>query len=141
MNKNQINNLVKFCFLVSDGTSSLLSHDSSYIIEKWDRYIDCKIRNNSEIDDMPKILSDWIDIWGKDNFEKIKDVLYFIYFLEDIRFIWSITNIIELFNQFFNSEEINDSKTNGLHPILSDYINNWLNKKEVNRDYKLNQIL
>lgn len=139
MNKNQIDNLVKFCFLFSDGTSPLLSHDSSYILEKWDRYIGCQIRNNYEIDDTPKILSDWIDRWGKDNFEKIKDVLYFIYFLWDVS--WSITNIIELFNRFFNSEEINDSKTNGLHPLLSDYINSWLNQKEVNRDYKLNQIL
>lgn len=139
MNKNQIDNLVKFCFLVSNQKSVFVTHSPSYILEKWDRYIGCQIRNNYEIDDTPKILSDWIDRWGKDNFEKIKDVLYFIYFLEDVS--WSITNIIELFNRFFNSEEINDSKTNGLHPLLSDYINSWLNQKEVNRDYKLNQIL
>jgi hypothetical protein len=142
MNKNQIDNLLKFCFLMTDKTSVfILPHDISYIIEKWDRYIGCQIKNNFEIDDMPKIISHWINIWGKENFEKIKDILYFIYFLDDIEFVWSVTNIIGLFNRFFNSEEINDSKTNGLHTILSNYIDHWLNFKEINRDYKLNQIL
>lgn len=133
MTKNQIDNLINFCFHFhkSMGFSIKGVTDFSYIEEKWNKYIGFKPIESDSI----------IEVSGYG--ENIKEILYFIQILNSKPLnTWCVSELVNSFKfHIGNTEEINKNLYTGLHMVIRNEVEIWLNKKDNLRDYKLMCIL
>ncbi len=147
MNKTQLDNLINFSVLFRVEELSKTSPD--YIREKWLSFIgnptlkdSNDIINKLESDNdklgykvnfMP---SDWCEKWRVDNWEEIKNIIYFIYLITKPASL-DITYILKYYNMFFDGYgEV--SSIVKVHPVLDKKINMWLETTRIKRDYRLN---
>jgi hypothetical protein len=143
MNNSQLNNMIRFSLLFNEDMDINIKHTSpDYIREKWDRYIgvDNIITSNKS----PKFLkvAEWKDTWCVGSFE-YDNILLLIYELNDKFFLESfgLYGLIELYSSFIDIESINKEESRGgLHPLVEEIAQKWLNRKENTRLYKIIQL-
>lgn len=165
MTKNQLDNLIGFCFNFHKSMDSDINNLSpDYLLEKWNKYIGvCPIKSVSfENLHYTKWMSKWnFKIENDDN--RIKEILNFIFevntksfyirkgidaveYLSDINYnkykTWSPSGLLEIFRELIGDpEQINKDIYNHLHYIVKEKANEWLEHIEIKRDYKLNILL
>jgi len=119
MTKNQIDNLINFCFHFHSSMGFRMKSypvdvDWDYVVEKWSKYIG--------IEPTPRIFT-------------------LILTIETKSFIsgrmWLPSELIYEFENFIGDpEKINKKLYNGLHPNIKDQIDFWLENEEVLKDWK-----
>ena len=116
MTKNQIDNLINFCFHFHSSMGFRMKNDIDweYVVEKWNKYIGT---------------------------EATLRILNLILTLETKSFIsgkmWLPSELIYEFTNFIGDpEKINKKRYNGLHPNIKDQIDIWLENEDVSKDWK-----
>ena len=145
MEKSQIDNIIKFCFnFHKDMDVDWVYSSPDYILEKWDKYINQRPKliyyyNNEKI-------SKWIKNWSPSEEElyRLRTILLFLYKINQRRF--NNLKLSELLDEFEKTtgiyiEDVNKDNYDGLHELLKQQVDKWLNLKENKREYKLLQIL
>ncbi len=136
--KNRIDNLIKFAFLCHKTMDAdMMNNDPSYLTEKWGKYIGFT-PTSYDFDRNDVRCVDYCKRWriSDDELMKISHILLFAYRINDIG-IGDVSGIIKIFESTFGSINlITDIPYNGLHPNLSKFIDNWLDDKNRQRDYK-----
>lgn len=120
MTKNQIQNLINFCFHFHKnyGFSIKGISDFKYTKEKWDMYIGLNITQTEKILNFIKIIN------------------------SKPMHLWHISDMLEVFkHNIGDPERINNTLYNGLHYCIRVEVKKWLNKKNNLRDYNLILIL
>jgi hypothetical protein len=156
MNKNQIDNLIRFCLAFHKSHNDFITCDPSYIKEKWDKYIGFRPKpidydKNLEFMLDPSVVQ-WRDKWNVNDhvYIEMKDIINFIirsnekhFFIRSIGIplserIWLTSDLITLFEELVGSpERINKELYNHLHPNLIRVLDNWLREVAIGRDYQL----
>lgn len=158
MNQEKLKNLVKFSFLFYGNMNKDISLSScDYIIEKWDRYIGVKPKDNNSLNYkeiiMKKDLTNMdifikneiicrVNRWGIEDYNKIKEIFYYICIINYKSFnynasnMWLPTDLISEFRKNIGDPNlINDEiDINGIHPLIMDEINYWYDYTEVKKD-------
>jgi hypothetical protein len=156
MNKNQIDNLIRFCLAFHKSHNDFITCDPSYIKEKWDKYIGFRPKpidydKNLEFMLDPSVVQ-WREKWNVNDhvYIEMKDIINFIirsnekhFFIRSIGIplserIWLTSDLITLFEELVGSpERINKELYNHLHPNLIRVLDNWLREVAIGRDYQL----
>jgi hypothetical protein len=156
MNKNQIDNLIRFSFAFHKSHNDFIDCDPSYIKEKWDKYIGFRPKpidydKNLEFMLDPSVIQ-WREKWHVNDhiYIEMKDIINFIiranekhFFIRSIGIplserIWLTSDLITLFEELVGSpERINKELYNHLHPNLIRVLDNWLREVAIGRDYQL----
>lgn len=156
MNKNQIDNLIRFCLAFHKSHNDFITCDPSYIKEKWDKYIGFRPKpidydKNLEFMLDPSVVQ-WREKWNVNDhvYIEMKDIINFIirsnekhFFIRSIGIplserIWLTSDLIILFEELVGSpERINKELYNHLHPNLIRVLDNWLREVGIGRDYQL----
>lgn len=151
MTTNQIKNLVNFSFNFHSDSDIDIKHLSpSYVIEKWDFYINVDIKNADIylIDD--KIVFDlkqWVNTWGINESgrrNKAMSIYQFILSINQKSITDKDFNISFLLSEIKKIIYVNKIETelyNNLHPIINKNINVWLERKVNKRHLKLSKLL
>jgi hypothetical protein len=170
MEKSQLNNLIKFCFLFHiENDNNWKSLNKDYILEKWNNYIGVMpvknpslsyknikdlyrnfLRNpdrvNNEMFKQIKNLENilyWAERWGIDKYDDVKEIIYFIIKLNEKKLKdSSISDFILIFEESIGSiKDINKVPYNNLHQLIRSYIDYWLEIPKNKRDYNLNILI
>ena len=156
MNKNQIDNLIRFCLVFHKSHNDFITCDPSYIKEKWDKYIGFRPKpidydKNLEFMLDPSVVQ-WREKWNVNDhvYIEMKDIINFIirsnekhFFIRSIGMplserIWLTSDLITLFEELVGSpERINNELYNHIHPNLIRMLDNWLREVAIGRDYQL----
>ena len=156
MNKNQIDNLIRFCLAFHKSHNDFITCDPSYIKEKWEKYIGFRPKpidydKNLEFMLDPSVVQ-WREKWNVNDhvYIEMKDIINFIirsnekhFFIRSIGIplserIWLTSDLITLFEELVGSpERINKELYNHLHPNLIRVLDNWLREVAIGRDYQL----
>jgi hypothetical protein len=170
MEKYQLDNLIKFCFLFhkeSDNNWTFSSKD--YILEKWKNYINVSpIKNESlsyklikesykdflrsphtlnnsvfgQIKNVENILT-CAETWGIDNYNEVKEIIHFIIKINEksLKYL-SVSDFIIIFEEWIGSPtQISKVPYSNLHQLLRMSIDNWLSEPDIRRDYSLNTLI
>ena len=156
MNRNQFINLLSFSVLFSsvigDENQTIVNHNSEYILQKFYTFINVPLLNpNSddvkELIENEEVIKDWIERWGKNEFEKVKGILLYLcqfdklaQVIVDQQDISSFTksSIEDIFLQYIgDADRISAMRIyGGIHFLLKsriiDPIVNYLYGEEVN---------
>ena len=148
MNKNQIDNLIRFSIAFHKSHNNLITCDPSYIKEKWDKYIGLRPKpienffwtvSNTEI-------TKWRERWSvsDNNYDEIKGIINFIIRINERHFynyseiIWTTSDLISLFEDLVGPvEKINKDLYNHLHPSIVKIMDAWKDDTAIGRDYQL----
>jgi hypothetical protein len=162
MDKNQIDNLIRFCLAFHKSHNDFITCDPSYIKEKWDKYIGFRPKpidydKNLEFMLDPSVVQ-WRDKWHVNEhiYIEMKDIINFIIRANEKHFfirpmmsmdgeltplsplVWLTSDLINLFEELVGSpERINKELYNHLHPNIVKILNNWLKETSIGRDYQL----
>jgi len=156
MDKNQIDNLIRFCLAFHKSHNDFITCDPSYIKEKWDKYIGFRPKpidydKNLEFMLDPSVVQ-WREKWNVNDhvYIEMKDIINFIirsnekhFFIRSIGMplserIWLTSDLITLFEELVGStERINKELYNHIHPNLIRMLDNWLREVAIGRDYQL----
>jgi hypothetical protein len=162
MNKNQIDNLIRFSFAFHKSHNDFIDCDPSYIKEKWDKYIGFRpkpISYDKTLESMldPKV-NQWRDKWHVNDhiYIEMKDIINFIIRVNEKHFfirgmmmadgtlkplselVWMTSDLITLFEELVGSpERINKELYNHLHTNLVRKLDTWKNEISIGRDYQL----
>jgi hypothetical protein len=162
MDKNQIDNLIRFCLAFHKSHNDFIKCDPSYIKEKWDKYIGFRpkpINYDKNLEFMldPSVVQ-WREKWNVNDhvYIEMKDIINFIIRANEKHFfirpmmsmdgelkplsplVWLTSDLITLFEELVGSpERINKELYNHLHPNILKVLNNWLREVAIGRDYQL----
>jgi hypothetical protein len=162
MNKNQIDNLIRFCLAFHKSHNDFINCDPYYIKEKWDKYIGFRpkpISYDKTLESMldPQV-NQWREKWHVNDhvYIEMKDIINFIIRANEKHFfirpmmsmdgeltplsplVWLTSDLITLFEELVGSpERINKELYNHLHPKILKVLNNWLREVAIGRDYQL----
>lgn len=162
MDKNQIDNLIRFCLAFHKSHNDFTTCDPSYIKEKWDKYIGFRPKpidydKNLEFMLDPSVVQ-WKEKWHVNDhiYIEMKDIINFIIRTNEKHFfirpmmsmdgeltplsplVWSTSDLITLFEELVGSpERINERLYNHLHPNLIKILDNWKRETSIGRDYQL----
>ena len=156
MNKNQIDNLIRFSFAFHKSHNDFIDCDPSYIKEKWDKYIGFRPKpidydKNLEFMLDPSVIQ-WREKWHVNDhiYIEMKDIINFIiranekhFFIRSIGMplserIWLTSDLITLFEELVGSpERINKELYNHMHTNLVRKLDTWKNEISIGRDYQL----
>ena len=143
MNKNQIDNLIRFSIAFHKSHNNLITCDPSYIKEKWDKYIGFRPK---PIDVSNYEVTKWRERWSvnDNNYNEIKGIINFIIRINERHFynyseiIWTTSDIISLFEDLVGPvEKINKDLYNHLHPSIVKIMDAWIDDTTIVRDYQL----
>lgn len=151
MNKNQIDNLIRFSFAFHKSHNDFIDCDPSYIKEKWDKYIGFRPKPISYDKTLESILdpqvNQWRDKWHVNDhiYIEMKDIINFIiranekhFFIRSMDGVWMTSDLITLFEELVGSpERINKELYNHLHTNLVRRLDTWKNEISIGRDYQL----
>jgi hypothetical protein len=159
MTKEQLNNLIYFSFHFHETMDmKVLDCDKDYLIEKWDKYIGVKpkevnityeyfLENKTYFH---LVIRRWFEKWDK-NGESWDELSPIINFINEINLLdppgkfnnmMTPEKLTTLFDKHIGYlEEINKQEYNSLHSLINKQVVRWLNKPEINREYKLKLIL
>jgi hypothetical protein len=151
MNKNQIDNLIRFSFAFHKSHNDFIDCDPSYIKEKWDKYIGFRPKPISYDKTLESILdpqvNQWRDKWHVNDhiYIEMKDIINFIiranekhFFIRSMDGVWMTSDLITLFEELVGSpERINRELYNHLHTNLVRKLDTWKNEISIGRDYQL----
>ena len=158
MEKSQLNNLIRFCFLFH---KSMDMRAPDYIKEKWNKYIGFK-PNELELYPQDDETVSWLKKWNVSNedWEELKEVINFIRVLNTKAFVvsggnenrrfkqWSPSDLVEEFERLIgDKEKISNIEVLGLHFIGSwpkaceREIEYWIWQTDNKRDYNLNLLV
>lgn len=170
MEKNQLDNLIRFCFLFHrESDNNWVFSNKDYILEKWNNYINVSPINNeslsyrsikesykdflrsphkcndrifSQIKNVENILT-WAERWGIDKYDDIKEIIYFIIKVNEKSLKdLSISDFILIFEEWIGSpKDINKISYINLHQLIRLSIEDWLDNPKVKRDYNLNILI
>lgn len=145
MNKNQIDNLIRFSFAFHKSHNDFIDCDPSYIKEKWDKYIGFRPNErNVELSQDP--MTDWIVKWKVDikQYDELKEIIDFIIRINERHFYnyserhWVTSDLISLFEDLVGPvEKINKDLYNHLHPSIVKIMDAWIDDTAIGRDYQL----
>jgi hypothetical protein len=162
MDKNQIDNLIRFSFAFHKSHNDFINCDPSYIKEKWDKYIGFRpkpISYDKTLESMldPQV-NQWRDKWHVNDhiFIEMKDIINFIIRANEKHFyirpmmmqdgsmkplselVWMTSDLISLFEELVGSpERINKELYNHMHTNLVRKLDTWKNEISIGRDYQL----
>ena len=150
MNKNQIDNLIRFSFAFHKSHNDFIDCDPSYIKEKWDKYIGFRPKPISYDKTLESILdpqvNQWRDKWHVNDhiYIEMKDIINFIiranekhFFIRSMDGVWMTSDLITLFEELVGSpERINRELYNHLHTNLVRRLDTWKNEISIGRDYQ-----
>lgn len=162
MNKNQIDNLIRFCLAFHKSHNDFINCDPSYIKEKWNKYIGFRPKpidyeKNLEFMLDPSVVQ-WREKWRVNDhtYIEMKDIINFIirinekhFFIRPMMsideefiplspFVWIPSDLITLFEELVGStERINKELYNHLHTNILKVLNIWLKETSIGRDYQL----
>lgn len=151
MNKNQINNILRFTFLFSIALDALEA-SPDYLLEKWNNHIGAQPYKNIKIKKKFKntydnLIKVYYEKWGDYKLEGINEILYMIVVILDKRVydsppnkLWLPSNLIDNFKHVVDVENINKSQFR-LHEKVEIAIENYKNIKHIKRDIILFDIL
>ena len=143
MNKNQIDNLIRFSIAFHKSHNNLIMCDPSYIKEKWDKYIGFRPK---PIDSSKAEIIQWRERWDVDDdtYNEVKGIINFIIRINERHFynysevIWYTSDLITLFEEVVGPvERINKDLYNHLHPSIIKIIDAWNDDVAIGRDYQL----
>jgi hypothetical protein len=151
MNKNQIDNLIRFSLAFHKSHNDFIDCDPSYIKEKWDKYIGFRPKPISYDKTLESILdpqvNQWRDKWHVNDhiYIEMKDIINFIirtnekhFFIRSMDGVWMTSDLITLFEELVGSpERINKELYNHLHTNLVRKLDTWKNETSIGRDYQL----
>ncbi len=147
MNESRLKNLINFSFLCY--LLPIACIDSVYIIEKWNKYIGTTPHKNGNLDldkldthnEFHQYLIEWVTLWGEKHYAEIKEILYFILLIRSVGSYQSplkLSKLVELFEKNIGSlQDVNDIEYINLHAVAQNTVQDWLNLKENQREYKL----
>ena len=162
MDKNQIDNLIRFSFAFHKSHNDFINCDPSYIKEKWDKYIGFRpkpISYDKTLESMldPQV-NQWRDKWHVNDhtYIEMKDIINFIIRSNEKHFfvrpmmmqdgtlkplsplVWMTSDLISLFEELVGSpERINKELYNHMHTNLVRKLDTWKNEISIGRDYQL----
>ena len=163
IDKNQIDNLIRFCYTFHKSHNNFIMCDPSYIKEKWDRYIGFRPKpidydKNLEFMLDPSVIQ-WREKWNVNDhiYIEMKDIINFIirvnekhftirgmFIINDGEFmplsplVWLPSDLLLLFEELVGSpERINKYLYNHLHPNLVKVLDTWKKETLIGRDYQL----
>lgn len=156
MEKNQLNNLIRFCFNFhrSMDCDWTMQHPS-YILEKWNKYIGVK-PNKLELYPSNDLTIKWLKTWNVSNkdWEELKEIVTFIQVVnmralvvsggnKGNRFIqWSPSELLDEFERLIGDKnKINKDEYKGLHELVDREVEYWLWQTDNKRDYNLNLLV
>ena len=143
MNKNQIDNLIRFSIAFHKSHNNLITCDPSYIKEKWDKYIGFRPK---PIDASNYEVTKWRERWSvnDNNYNEIKGIINFIIRINERHFynyseiIWTTSDLISLFEDLVGPvEKISKDLYNHLHPSIIKILDIWKDDTAIGRDYQL----
>lgn len=156
MNKNQIDNLIRFSFAFHKSHNDFIDCDPSYIKEKWDKYIGFRPKPISYDKTLESILdpqvNQWRDKWNVNDhiYIEMKDIINFIiranekhFFIRQVNQlsmdgVWMTSDLLTLFEELVGSpERINKELYNHLHTNLVRKLDTWKDETSIGRDYQL----
>lgn len=149
MNKDQLDNFINFCFNFHiEMDNYFIDCDYKYIMEKWNKYISIEpISNNKNLKKID--FNEWVHKWKADENQifNIKEILAFLYELNKRPLIgeniylpsWTLSELIESFEDItgLKIESINKNRYNGLHQLIRNRVEYWLDREVNKREYKL----
>ncbi len=156
MTRSQLNNLIGFTFNFHENMGNkVLDCDSSYLLEKWEKYIGVSTKNNISYDYFLEnktyfhlVIRRWFGKWDK-NGKDWDNILPILNFINEInlldpmgRFnnIMTPDDLIKLFNKHIGDvNEINKCEYKHLHANVVKRVDTWINK--LKREYNLTLIL
>lgn len=170
MEKSQLDNLIKFCFLFHrENDNNWTFSNKDYIFEKWNSYIGVTpiknpslsyknikdsyrdfLRNphkvNNEMFEQVKTVENilgWAERWGIDKYDDIKEIIYFIIKVNEKKLKdLSISDFILIFEEWIGSvKDISKVPYNNLHQLIRLHIEDWLEIPDIRRDYNLNILI
>jgi hypothetical protein len=154
MRKNQLDNLIQFCFLFHPSFDCDWTKQSpDYIKEKWSKYIGVDVTSNDfDKSYFTNNTVEWLKTWkvSNEDWSELKRVIRFIMSLSEkpmlssgrYKNIWTLSEIIENFeNQISSVTEINQISYNHTHELIKKEIEKWLHTTENNREYNLSLLL
>lgn len=153
MNKHQLDNFINFCFNFHiEMDNSFLECNYEYIKEKWDKYILTEpVRDNIKL--RSNAFNEWIDKWKVNERQSIdiKEILEFLCKLNErpligdniFRASWTLSELIELFEEItgLKINMISNYRYNGLHQLIKNRVEYWLDREVNRREYKLNLLV
>ncbi len=138
---------------------SLEDHSSDYILEKWGKYIGVK-PIPLDLPTVEMILSNrhrysvflvkWIERWHRRNeYDDVKEIINYILLLNTKFFPkdehnkrWNVSDLVKSFSDTIGDPNlINKDSYNHLHALVIRKVDEWLDDKEIKRDYNLNAII
>ena len=156
MEKSQLNNLIRFCFLFHKSMDMMwINQHPDYIKEKWNKYIGFK-PNGLELYPQDDKTVTWLKKWNVSNedWEELKEVVNFIRIVNTKSFVvsggnenrrfkqWSPSVLIEEFERLIgDKQKISNTEKHGLHPLVEKEIEYWLWQTDNKRDYNLNLLI
>lgn len=141
MTHKQLFSLSRFFFNFHKSSDiNLHGLSPGYIIEKWNKYIGADVvKFKYDLND--PYLAPWKKTWNVSD-EKVLTIYQFILHMnkKDIHQV-RLNDLISLIKPLIDVNKINDSSYNGLHPLLKENLDKWLELKENQRLLKLSLIL
>jgi len=155
MEKSQLNNLIRFCFLFHETMDMAwtLQHPD-YIKEKWNKYIGFSPDKRQLYPENSETAS-WLKRWSitNEDWKELKEIIQFIRILNTKSLVvsggsnkrykqWSPSDLVEEFERLIGDKsKICSIETGGLHVILEKEIEYWIWQTDNKRDYNLNLLL
>lgn len=149
---NQIVNLIKFNVNFSKHISNnnLLSHDPSYILEKYQHWIGFEPTVEHKMytpDDMIQLFNKYWKVWRPDTKSinnKFKNILMYLYSTQSMNLLTMIEKFEEYIGPMNMISDVPDKK--GLHPVTENFVDTVLEKNKDNikvvlRDMKIENII
>ena len=157
MERSQLNNLIRFCFLFHKSMDMMwINQHPDYIREKWNKYIGFK-PNKLELYPKDDKTVTWLKKWNVSNedWEELKEVINFIRVVNTKSFVvsggnenrrpskqWSPSNLIEEFERLIGDKKsISNTEVLGIHPLVEKEIEYWIWQTDNKRDYNLNLLV
>jgi hypothetical protein len=147
MNQNQVDNLLKFTFIMT--SNSIDSMDYFYIKEKWDKFININYTNINKINIDKNHINQKLIIWKKKwNCDDVKfnDIYPILITLNEIKIdaqsLWidfsneennaytkeyfNFDQLISVYNNIINTNQIESNETiGGIHKNIEKYLNEY----------------
>lgn len=145
MTRNQLNNLVRFSLnFHEDMDIKILSTSPGYILEKWNRYIGVKPYTletdafySGCFDDL-HFYYKWSETWNNKDTD-IKNIIFIIRNVNEYMFYndFTITDLVNIYKSYMDVSKVNDYEEKGLHPLVEEIAEKWINSKHNRREYNL----
>jgi hypothetical protein len=150
--KEQLYNIIGFTFNLHQELGINWRRETpEYFIEKWESYIGHIPLDDREFE-MNSYVDEWISTWNVDvgTYRRIRHIIHIISIInsrsllnQELRpvLIWTLCDIIDEYSNIIDISSINDRLHNGLHPIVKQEINKWLEIPCNKREFSLTLIL